>query len=475
MIVGSERFQDAARAARRDMTLQEALAGLRGGLVAQRAAAKAKTPDFEAMRDHARDIRSHTLANLDLYLAAYIAKAEANGISVHVAETADEARRIIGEICEASGARVVTKGKSMVSEEIGLNGYLAVLGIEAVETDLGEYIVQLRGEAPSHIIAPAIHVTEPQVEALFRRVHRDLAAVRRLDRATDLVGEARTVMRQRFLAANVGITGANFLVAETGSAVVVTNEGNGDLTANLPSTHVVLASIEKVVPTLADAMALLRVLGRSATGQDMTAYTSFFSGPRRDGETTGPTAMHVVILDNGRSALVGGPFEEMLSCIRCGACLNHCPIYTAVGGHAYGSVYPGPIGAALTPHLAGLGAAHHLPNASTLCGRCEDVCPVRIPIPRLLRQWRERAFEERIGSAISRRVLRLWVGLALRPRLYGAVMRLLVAGLERFGRRRGRFGWLPFASSWTRERDLAAPQGRTFQQLWAERQRGVEP
>ncbi len=273
----------------------------------------------------------------------------------------------------------MTKGKSMISEEIGLNAALEAEGIEAIETDLGEYIIQLRGETPSHIIAPAIHVTKDDVEADFRRAHRDLPATRDLSQPEQLLGEARAILRDKFLSADIGITGANFLVAETGTSIIVTNEGNGDLTQILPKVHVVVASLEKIVPTLADAAQLLRVLARSATGQDMSVYTTLSTGPRRPGDGDGPEEYHVVLLDNGRSAMLGSEFEDMLRCIRCGACMNHCPVYHAIGGHAYGWVYPGPMGAVLTPSLIGVAEGGQLPNASTFCGRCEAVCPMRIP------------------------------------------------------------------------------------------------
>ncbi len=297
-------FKANTRKALADPQLRRALDGLPGGLVAQRAAAKARLPEFEALTAAARDIRDHTLAHLDLYLEAFADKAAATGTQVHWAKTAAEARDIILGLCRAEGARLVAKGKSMVSEEIGLNAHLEAAGLEVVETDLGEYLLQIRGEAPSHIIAPAIHLSRDQVEADFRRRHAHLPAGRRLDEPAELVAEARGVLREKFLAADVGITGANFLIAETGSAVIVTNEGNGDLTSLLPKVHIVVASIEKAVPTLEDAALLLRVLARSATGQEITAYTSFLTGPRRPDDPDGPRACHVVIVDNGRSALL---------------------------------------------------------------------------------------------------------------------------------------------------------------------------
>jgi L-lactate dehydrogenase complex protein LldF len=344
-------------------------------------------------------------------------------------------------------------------------------GFAPVETDLGEYIIQIRHELPSHIIMPAVHLRKAQIEADFRRVHKDLPKERNLDEPAALLAEARATLRAKFLAAEVGITGANFLIAETGSAVIVTNEGNGDLTATLPKVHIVLASIEKLVPSLEDMVQLMRVLARSATGQEMSVYTTIFTGPRRPDDPDGPIEHHIVIVDNGRTAMLAGKFRDMLRCIRCGACLNHCPVYHAVGGHAYGWVYPGPMGAVLTPSLIGIDKAGHLPNASTFCGRCEEVCPVRIPLPRLMRFWREREFERRLSPTVQRTGLKLWAFVAKRPRLYRLATAPAMQMLAWFGRKHGRFRFLPFATGWTKHRDLPAPQGKTFQEQWRERGR----
>ena len=463
----SPQFKDNAARALADGQLQRALGNVRRGFIDKRQAAADKLPEFEALRDSARDIKNHTLQHLDLYLEAYERKVQDSGGHVHFARDADEARDIILTICRAAGAKTVTKGKSMISEEIGINAHLESAGIAPVETDLGEYIIQLRGELPSHIIAPAVHVNATQVEQDFRRVHTHLDAKRDLSEPVQLLGEARAVLRDRFLAADVGITGANFLVAETGTSVIVTNEGNGDLTQILPKTHIVLASIEKLVPTLEDVSQILRVLARSATGQEMSVYTTFSTGPRRPEDVDGPENYHVVILDNGRSSMLGTSFEEMLRCIRCGACMNHCPVYHAVGGHAYGWVYPGPMGAVLTPTLIGVDKAGHLPNASTFCGRCESVCPVRIPLPKLMRHWREREFERHLQPATMRYGMGVWGFFARRPALYRLATRAAMGVLGLAGRERGRFKWLPFTKGWTQHRDFPAPQGPTFQQRWA--------
>ncbi|HEV2560167.1 MAG TPA: LutB/LldF family L-lactate oxidation iron-sulfur protein [Microvirga sp.] len=467
----SPQFKDNAARALADEQLQRALGNVKRGFIDKRQKAIDKLPEFEALRDQARDIKNHTLQHLDLYLEAYEQRVTASGGHVHFARTAEEAREIILTICRAAGAQTVTKGKSMIAEEIGLNAFLENHHVTPVETDLGEYIIQLRNEMPSHIIAPAVHLNATQVEQDFRRVHTHLEAGRDLSEPVQLLTEARGVLRERFLAADVGITGANFLVAETGTSIIVTNEGNGDLTQILPKTHIVLASIEKLVPTLEDVSGILRVLARSATGQEMSVYTTFSTGPRRPGDADGPENYHVVILDNGRTAMLGTAFEEMLRCIRCGACMNHCPVYHAVGGHAYGWVYPGPMGAVLTPTLIGVDKAGHLPNASTFCGRCESVCPVRIPLPKLMRHWREREFERHLQPAAVRYGVGFWAFFARRPALYRAATRAAMGALKLVNRERGAFRWLPFTSGWTKHRDFPAPQGETFQQRWA-RERG---
>jgi L-lactate dehydrogenase complex protein LldF len=281
------------------------------------------------------------------------------------------------------------------------------------------------------------------------------------------------VLRQKFLSADVGITGANFLVAETGSSIIVTNEGNGDLTQTLTRGHIVLASLEKIVPNLEDAATILRLLARSATGQEFSTYTTVSTGPRRAEDDDGPAEYHVVLLDNGRSAMLGTEFEDMLRCIRCGACMNHCPVYATVGGHAYGWVYPGPMGAVLTPTLIGVGEAGHLPNASTFCGKCESVCPMKIPLPKMMRHWREREFARQLTPPGYRYGLGLWAFFARRPALYHRATAVAMRLLGAVGGPRGRFRTLSLAGGWTAGRDMPAPAGRTFQSLWAERRRAA--
>lgn len=460
-------FVDNAHKAVADAKLQAALARFPDGFPVKRRLAVDRLPEFDALRDTARSIKDHVLENLDFYLERFEAKVVQRGGQVHWCADAEEARQALLRICREAGATSITKGKSMIGEEVGVNECLEQAGFRPVETDLGEYIIQLRHEPPSHIIAPAIHLSKDQVADAFRQRHTQLPADRPLEEPAVMLDEARTILRDEFLGASLGITGANMLIAETGSIVLVTNEGNADLTQTLPRVQVVLASIEKVVPTLEDAATILRVLARSATGQDLSVYTTFTTGPRRPGDLDGPEQFHVLLLDNGRTGMLGSEFREMLRCIRCGACINHCPVYGAVGGHAYGWVYSGPMGAVLVPNLIGIDEAGHLPNASTLCGRCEEVCPMRIPLPRMLRQLRQRQFAAGQGSKPVRQGLRGWAWVARRPGLYRLATRIGVGALGLMGRRRGRFTSLPLAAGWTAARDLPAPQGRTFQQMWS--------
>ena len=465
----SHSFTDNARRELANPTLRRALGMAGTGFPARRAEAVARLPEFEALREEGRAIKDHVLANLDTYLEIFERNVVAHGGQVHWCRDAAEARAAVLGVCRGLEARIVTKGKSMVGEEIAINEALEAAGMTPVETDLGEYIIQIRHEPPSHIVAPAVHLAKEQVAESFRATHRDLDPARPLGEPRQMLDEARAVLREKFLAADVGITGANFLVAETGSSIIVTNEGNGDLTQTLPKAHIVLASIEKIVPTLEDAATLMRLLARSATGQEFSTYTTISTGPRRGDDADGPGEYHVVLVDNGRSAMLGTEFQDMLRCIRCAACLNHCPVYGAVGGHAYGWVYPGPMGAVLTPTLLGVSEAGHLPNASTFCGRCESVCPMKIPLPAMMRHWREREFAQQLSPKTQRWGLRAWAFVALRPALYRAVSALAARTLGAMAKGRGRFRALPLAGGWTDKRDLPAPEGRSFMSLWAER------
>ncbi|MGA9797206.1 MAG: lactate utilization protein B [Rhizomicrobium sp.] len=460
-------FPQAAEAALHDARLKKALGRIKVHFAQGRAEAVARYGDWEALREQGRAIRDHAITHLDTLLEQFEDAVTARGGHVHWAADAEEARRILLAILHQAGAKTVTKGKSMVSEEIALNPFLEQNGIVPVETDLGEYIVQLRKEPPSHIIAPAFHLNKEDVAETFRAAHTTLDAARALDERTALVAEARTMLRAQFEAADAGITGANFLTAVEGSAVIVTNEGNGDLTRLLPKTHIVLTGVEKVVADLDEAAVLLRLLTRSATGQDISSYVSIVTGPSRDGD--GPQNFHVVLLDNGRTEMIDTEAQDVLRCIRCAACINHCPIYGAIGGHAYGAVYPGPIGAALNPGLLGVAQAAHHANASTFCGRCAEVCPVKIPLPKIMRHWRAREYAGGLAPKANVFGLNLWAFAAKRPWLYRIGAALMARMLRWAAGQRGHIRRLPLPHGWFAVRDFPAPQGKTFLELWKAR------
>lgn len=466
-------FNSLAHNALQDEELQQALNKARSGFVDKRLKAIGAVEDFEHLRDLATDVRQKTLKNLDIYLHYFEKQVIEHGGHVHWAKTPEDMRNIVIDICQKAFAKKVAKGKSMVGEEVLLNEALTTAGIQPVETDLGEYIIQLAKEKPSHIVAPALHKTRGQIKELFEQAHK--LGPRALDEVKDIVDEARKILRQEFLSADLGITGANMLIAETGTAVVVTNEGNGDLSATLPSSHIVTASIDKIVPTWEDASAVLRVLARSATGQPITAYTSFFNGPRKSSDHDGPKNFHIVLLDNRRSELLGSEYQEMLQCIRCGACMNHCPVYQAVGGHTYHSVYPGPMGAVLSPLLFHEEKSQNylqLANASTFCGRCEAVCPVRIPLPSLMRRLRNQQQQEGDAGKMAKLFIKIFCLLAGQPRLYRRVCQLKLRLLRLFTGKKARFATIWGMRGWTNYRDFPAPPTATFQAQWQTKQRG---
>jgi L-lactate dehydrogenase complex protein LldF len=460
-------FRTRAAGALTDRFLQEALTIATTKFIGLRREAFAGFPEGEALRDRARAIKEATLQRLDHYLEQLADNVERLGGRVHYAATAEEARDIVLRIGTDSGARMAVKTKSMATEEIELNEALEHAGITPVETDLGEYIIQLAHEKPSHIIAPAIHKTKGQVAELFaRELKRQVAADPEV-----LTRIARAELREKFLRADLGITGANFLVADTGTVVLVTNEGNGRMVTSLPRVHVALVGVEKVVPTMTDLMVFLAILAKSATGQKLSVYTTLVRGPRRPDELEGPDELHLVLLDNGRIRQLAGPLRESLYCLRCGACLNVCPVYRQIGGHAYGHTYPGPIGILATAMLHGERSVRELAHASSLCGACAEACPVRIDIPRMLIELRQRGVEARHGSAAERFVFRRVAWLLRRPRLYrlaAPVARLL----QRPFLRAGVIRTLPlFFGQWTRGRDLPPVAPRTFTERWAELER----
>ncbi len=380
----------------------------------------APVADVEAMRDRASAIREEVLKNLPRYVDQFVASATRAGATVHRAKDATVAKEIIRKILADRGARRIVKGKSMVSEEVDLNAHLEAAGMEVVETDLGEYIIQLEGEAPSHIIVPAIHKDRRQVGKLFS----ERLGVPYSDDPQVLTRTARKVLREKFLSADAGVSGANFAAADTGSLVLFTNEGNGRMVTTVPPLHVAILSIEKMIPSLADFPDFIRLLPRSATGQTITSYVSVITGPRKPGDATGAKELHIVLLDNGRTEILGGESRDILKCIRCGACMNVCPVYRTVGGHAYGWTYPGPMGLILTTLLTGMAKSHPVVDASTLCGACVDVCPVRVPLVDIILQLRRRKVREGFSDLKEKAGMALFGKVAASPALFALGQRL---------------------------------------------------
>jgi L-lactate dehydrogenase complex protein LldF len=437
------RFREIARGKLGDARIQTALDESTNRLRTHRESAWAALPDVQALRERAHEIRMAVIDDLDGHVTRFTDALEARGGHVYFARTAAEASAYVADLCSRRGATLAAKSKSMASEEIGLNDALEAVGVKPVETDLGEYILQLAGEHPVHIVAPAIEKTAGQVAELLsavggKRVPPELEA---------LTNAARTQLRETFLKADVGITGANFGVSETGSICLVTNEGNARLVSSLPPVHVAIMGMERLVPTTADLAVLLKLLARSGTGQKITVYTTLLTGPRRAGETDGPEEQHVVILDNGRTNLLHGRYREMLACIRCGACLNVCPVYRKTGGAAYSDVYSGPMGAVLLPLLVGLERAPSLPHASSLCGACTDACPVKIPLHELLLDLRRDLVAERVAPWWERVGFTLWSLAWSRPLGYR-----LTTSLARLGQPLG--GLLGPGRAWSRGRAL---------------------
>ncbi len=452
--LSSETFRENARAALADKHLRGALKNATSLFGERRKAAASSLPNWEDLRSQARATKDEVLSHLDKYLEEFVRMAESRGAKIHWARDAAEANAIICGLAAECKARVIVKSKSMTTEETHLNTALEAAGMQVVETDLGEYIIQLADEPPSHIIAPAIHKTRGQVAELFTAE----LGIPPTDDIGQLTRTARATLRDRFAAADVGISGVNFAIAETGTIVIVENEGNIRLTTSLPRMHIAVMGIEKVIPRFADLDVFLKLLPRSGTGQRLTTYQSFITGTKRHAHDEGPEELHILLLDNGRSRMLAHPVtRQSLACIRCGACLNACPVYQQVGGHAYGSVYPGPIGAVITPQLMGIAKAAQLPYASSLCGACREVCPVKIDIPRLLLHLRGE-ISQRKGSPAERLAFKLWARVMMSPALYKMSA---VAGrvLQRV---------VPISRAWTSGRDLRPVERRSFHELWSD-------
>ncbi len=467
MQVQSMHFKARAGQKLADLRLQQNLNKLSTKFVTARASAITELDDFEGTRDAAIERRMRAIENLDVWLATFEKEATRRGATVLYAESAEDASRLVVEIAQKHGVKKVIKSKSMVSEEMQLNRALEAVGVTPIETDLGEYILQINdNEAPSHIIAPVVHKDKEEIADLFAKVHQKP----RLTDIAQMTREAREVLRPHFLSADMGVTGGNFVIAESGSVAVVTNEGNeGMCTIKPEKVHVVVTGIEKVLPTLSDLATIMRLLPRSATGQSISNYFSLLTGPRGQHDQDGPEHMYFVLVDAGRTGLVGTEFEEMLRCIRCGACMNHCPVYQKIGGHSYGWVYPGPMGSVLTPAYVGVENAMDLPQASTLCGECHVVCPVKIPLPDLLRKLREKQFKKGLRPTFEYVAFGIWAFFAKRPKLYRFATHWAARALKLMGGREKLIHALPGAGGWTDNRDMPAPSGKTFTELYRER------
>jgi L-lactate dehydrogenase complex protein LldF len=466
-----ENFKKRYRRALEDEFLQEALERATTRFKLGRSMSFEEIEDVEALRRRGKEIKENALAHLDVNLGALATRVEEAGGKVFWAHTGEEACKYIANLADEKGVKLAVKSKSMTSEEIDLNHTLSRVGVEAVETDLGEYIVQLAGEMPSHLLAPAIHKTKEQVAELFsnkfgEKYPADIGI---------LTQAARKSLRQKFLNADMGISGANFAVAETGTIVIITNEGNGRLVTSLPRIHVAVVGIEKVIPALKDLAVLLKLLIRSAAGQKISSYVTMVTGPRREWEVDGPEEFHLVLLDNGRTSILGSEYREALHCLRCGACLNVCPVYGKIGGHAYGWVYPGPIGSVLTPLYKGLKEYGDLPHASTLCGACLEVCPVMIDIPEMLVMLRRDEAEQKRGGVLERLAFKLWGYSLGSESKYKRATGLARALLSPFNRK-GAIARAPYPlSRWARERDFPPLSDEPFRSRWADLVDGEKP
>ena len=481
--VKTSEFASASASAMLDPQLRRALDRVGSGFdVARRNAIEEVTPEaWDEWRDEARRIKVHALDNLDYYIELLSDNVAAAGGQMHFAKDASEANAIVSHLARSRGVKVATKSKSMVSEELELNHELESVGVDVYETDLGEYIIQLAGEAPSHLVAPALHKSKEDVAELFR----DKLGLPYDEDIERMAAAARVALRDKFMEADLGISGANFVVAETGTLVIVTNEGNGRLCTSAPRMHIGITGMEKVIPSMQDLAVFLRLLPRSATGQRISSYVSMITGPRREDDEDGPEEFHLVLVDNGRSRMLRDPkLREALYCIRCGACLNICPVYQRVGGHAYGWVYPGPIGAVVSPMLTGLKESKMLPQASSLCGACREACPVKINIPRMLLELRHRTAEsedpeekasprsERFMAGAFARLMRSPRRLSFAARM-GRIAQKLLPGMPK------NRGWisrapLPLLSKWTRARDLPMLPAKSFREVWREELRQDE-
>lgn len=452
-----------------DSRLQSAIYTATARLISHRAAVVSADalPGYQELRNQANAIKKQTIENLDYYLEQLESNVAAHGGKVVYCSTGAEAADFVLDLAKKRGVQMLVKSKSMVTEEIHFNERLEKHELEAVETDLGEYILQLAHQRPYHIVAPALHLTRYDVADVFTKelgVENEVV----IEKQTKL---ARKVLRQKFLEAGIGVSGANFLIADSGAIVVVENEGNARLSTSAPKIHVAIAGIEKVIPRAQDLAIFLNLLGRSATGQPLTVYTSFLSGPRRETEIDGPDEFYLLLVDNGRTKLLNDPEKrQSLYCIRCGACLNHCPVYRKIGGHNYPWVYSGPIGAIITPQFHGISQDTWLPYASSLCGACAEVCPVKIEIPKLLLKLREEVTEAQgreHSGGLERLGFQIFAWVATHPKVYrmlGSLGSLFFPLVPRIG---------PL-KKWASQRTIPEPAKQSFHQWWASRKVNAE-
>lgn len=469
MKIGTEQFVERVEQGINDTFMRNAIAAAQERFQTRRLNAAEELGHWEEWRAHGEEIRQHVLENLDYYLYELSENVARFGGHVFFARTKDEANEYIKEVVLKKQAKKIVKAKSMVTEEIHLNDSLKEIGCEVIETDLGEYILQLDEEPPSHIVTPALHKNREQIRDVFREKHHYTET----DKPEELALHARKKLREEFLTADIGITGCNFAVSETGSICLVTNEGNADLVTALPKTQITVMGMERLVPTLEELEVMVSLLTRSAVGQKLTSYITVLSGPKKEGEGDGPEEFHLVIVDNGRSTILGSEFRSILQCIRCAACINVCPVYRHIGGHAYGSIYPGPVGAVLSPLLGGYDDYKELPYASTLCGACTEACPVKIPLHELLHKHRQIIVEEEKRVTLSERLVMKAFGMgASSPFLYKTGSKIAATALKPFSEEetlKKRMGPL---KPWTDIRDFPAPKRTRFRDWFKEFEKG---
>ncbi|WP_043933531.1 LutB/LldF family L-lactate oxidation iron-sulfur protein [Bacillus sp. EB01] len=468
--IGQDQFKERVREGINDSFMRGAVAGAQERMGTRRRDVTVELGDWEDWRNHGEEIRHHVLDNLDYYLDQLSENVAKRGGHVYFAQTAEEASAYITEVAKKKNAKKVVKAKSMVSEEISMNQALEAAGCEVIETDLGEYILQVDDhDPPSHIVVPALHKNKEQIRDVFA----EKLGYDKTSKPEELAAHAREMLRKEYLAADIGITGCNFAVAETGSFALVTNEGNADLVTALPKTQITVMGMERLVPTFEEMEVLVSMLTRSAVGQKLTSYITVLTGPRQEPEADGPEEFHLVIIDNGRSDILAGEFRSVLQCIRCAACINVCPVYRHVGGHSYGSIYSGPIGAVLSPLLGGYDEYKELPYASTLCGACTDVCPVKIPLHQLLHKHRQVIVEKEGKAPVSEKLLMKAFG-------FGASS----PGLYKLGTKMAPSAMNPFMAgdkitkgpgplkAWTDTRDFPGPNKERFRDWFKNREKG---